>query len=57
MNIKRIKELQKLLEKNPLDPFLLYAMTLEFLGKNNKYYFSKSSVGILKINLIIHHFY
>jgi len=32
MNIKRIKELQKLLEKNPLDPFLLYAMTLEFLG-------------------------
>jgi tetratricopeptide (TPR) repeat protein len=37
MNIKRIKELQKLLEKNPLDPFLLYAMTLEFLGKNNEF--------------------
>ena len=23
MNIKRIEELQKLLEKNPLDPFLI----------------------------------
>ena len=37
MNIKRIKELQKLLEKNPLDPFLIYAMTLEFIGKNNEF--------------------
>ena len=36
MNIKRIKELQKLLE-NPLDPFLIYAMTLEFIGKNNEF--------------------
>ena len=37
MNIKRIKELQKLLEKNPLDPFLIYAITLEFIGKNNEF--------------------
>ena len=37
MNIKRIKELQKLLKKNPLDPFLIYAMTLEFVGKNNEF--------------------
>ena len=37
MNIKRIKELQKLLKKNPLDPFLIYAMTLEFIGKNNEF--------------------
>ena len=37
LNIKRIKELQKLLEKNPLDPFLVHAMTLEFLGENNAF--------------------
>ena len=37
MNIKRVKELQKLIEKNPLDPFLIYAMTLEFVGKNNEF--------------------
>ena len=37
MNIKRIKKLQKLLEKNPLDPFLIYALTLEFIGKNNEF--------------------
>ena len=37
MNIKRIEQLQIALQKNPTDPFLAYAITLELLGANDEF--------------------